>query len=194
MGGILNGIDYNAWNPEKDEQIAQPYSADDLTGKAENKKTLREHLHLRHADKPLIAFIGRLDAQKGMHLVHHAIYHALHENAQFVLLGSATEAGINTWFWHEKNFLHSHPDCHLELAFNEELAHLIYAGADMIVVPSNYEPCGLTQVIGLHYGTVPIVRGVGGLVNTVCLIEIMTRKSPQKNVMVMSSIKRIMKL
>ncbi|MBD2020924.1 glycosyltransferase, partial [Leptolyngbya sp. FACHB-36] len=118
-------------------------------------------------DKPIIAFIGRLDEQKGVHLVHHAIYHAIHHNAQFVLLGSATEAGINAHFQHEKRFLNDHPDVHLELGFNEELSHLIYAGSDMIVVPSNYEPCGLTQMIGLKYGTVPIVRGVGGLVNTV---------------------------
>jgi starch synthase len=84
-----------------------------------------------------------------------------------LILGSATESGIHSWFWHEKQHLNNNPDCHLELGFNEELSHLIYAGADMIVVPSNYEPCGLTQVIGLKYGTVPVVRGVGGLVNTV---------------------------
>ena len=97
----------------------------------------------------------------------HAIYYALDKQAQFVLFGSATESGINAHFRHEKNFLNDHADCHLELGFNEELSHLIYAGADMIIVPSNYEPCGLTQMIGLKYGTVPIVRGVGGLVNTV---------------------------
>jgi starch synthase len=95
------------------------------------------------------------------------MYYALERGAQFVLLGSATEKSINDWFWHEKLFLNDNPDVHLELSFNEELAHLIYAGADMIVVPSNFEPCGLTQMIGLRYGTVPIVRGVGGLVNTV---------------------------
>ncbi|PMB02219.1 starch synthase, partial [Fischerella thermalis CCMEE 5328] len=100
-------------------------------------------------------------------LVHHGIYHALNKGAQFVLLGSATEPGINAHFQHEKHFLNDNPDVHLELGFNEELSHLIYAGADMIIVPSNYEPCGLTQMIGLKYGTVPIVRGVGGLVNTV---------------------------
>jgi starch synthase len=122
---------------------------------------------MRDEKKPIVAFIGRLDDQKGVHLVHHALYYALSRGAQFVLLGSATESGINSWFWHEKQHLNDNPDCHLELGFNEELSHLIYAGADMIVVPSNYEPCGLTQVIGLRYGTVPIVRGVGGLVNTV---------------------------
>jgi len=167
FGGILNGIDYETWNPESDRYIPHHYTKDDLAGKALNKKALREHLLLQDVDKPLIAFIGRLDDQKGVHLVHHAIYYALSNNSQFVLLGSATEPGINSWFWHEKQHLNNNPDCHLELGFNEELAHLIYAAADLIVVPSNYEPCGLTQVIGLRYGTVPIVRGVGGLVNTV---------------------------
>ena len=168
FGGILNGVDYGMWNPEEDRYIPYPYSYDDLQGKAWNKKALRERLMLAQDDKkPLIAFIGRLDQQKGVHLVHHAIYYALNRNAQFVLLGSATESKINDWFHHEKSYLNNHPDVHIELGFNGELAHLIYAGADMIVVPSNYEPCGLTQVIGLRYGTVPIVRGVGGLVNTV---------------------------
>lgn len=167
FAGILNGIDYDMWNPEVDRYIPYHYAKDNLQGKTWNKKALREQLLLRQVDKPLIAFIGRLDDQKGVHLVHHALYYALSQGAQFVLLGSATEPGINSRFWHEKNYLNNNPDCHLEIGFNEELAHLIYAAADMIVVPSNYEPCGLTQMIGLQYGTVPIVRGVGGLVNTV---------------------------
>lgn len=167
FGGVLNGIDTDFWNPEIDRYIPYHYSKDDLEGKAKNKKALRERLWLSHEDKPIVAFIGRLDDQKGVHLVHHAVYYALHRNAQFVLLGSATEEGLNNWFWHEKNHLNNNPNVHLEIGFNEELSHLIYAGADMIVVPSNYEPCGLTQMIGLKYGTVPIVRGVGGLVNTV---------------------------
>lgn len=165
--GVLNGIDYDVWNPEIDRYIPYPYSIDELETKTQNKKALRERLGLQDVDKPLICYIGRLDQQKGVHLVHHAMYHALNRNAQFVLLGSATESAINRHFWHEKEFLASNPDCHLELGFDEELSHLIYAGADMIIVPSNYEPCGLTQMIGLRYGTVPIVRGVGGLVNTV---------------------------
>lgn len=167
FNGILNGIDYTIWSPETDTYIPQPYSSDDLENKTINKKALRERLLLRQADKPLVAFIGRLDDQKGVHLVHHAIYHALAKDAQFVLLGSATEAGINARFQHEKHHLNDNPDCHLELGFNEELSHLIYAGADIIIVPSNYEPCGLTQLISLNYGTVPVVRGVGGLVDTV---------------------------
>lgn len=167
FGGILNGIDYDVWNPDTDCFIPAHFNAEELADKGKNKKALQERLWLQHDEKPIIAYIGRLDDQKGVHLVHHAIYYALHRNAQFVLLGSATEPSINSWFWHEKNFLNSNPNVHLELGFNEELSHLIYAGADMIVVPSNFEPCGLTQMIGLRYGTVPIVRGVGGLVNTV---------------------------
>ncbi|EAW34995.1 glycogen synthase [Lyngbya sp. PCC 8106] len=167
FSGLLNGIDYNVWNPEIDHYIPFNYSPEDLDNKIKNKKALREKLWLRHVNQPIIAYIGRLDQQKGVHLVHHALYYALHRQAQFVLLGSATERGINDWFWHEKHYLDHNPDCHLEIGFNEELSHLIYAGADMIVVPSNYEPCGLTQMIGLRYGTVPIVRGVGGLLSTV---------------------------
>ena len=167
FSGVLNGIDYDVWNPTVDRYLPYHYEVDDMNGKEYNKKALRERLMLAHGKKPLICYIGRLDDQKGVHLVHHAIYYALHRGAQFVLLGSATEKSINDRFWHEKNFLNDNPDCHLEIGFNEELSHLIYAGADMIVVPSNYEPCGLTQMIGLKYGTVPIVRGVGGLVNTV---------------------------
>jgi starch synthase len=167
FGGVLNGIDYDVWNPEIDHYIPYQYSTEDFKEKQKNKTALRERLWLDHGDKPVIAYIGRLDDQKGVHLVHHAIYYALSRNCQFVLLGAATEPGINAWFSHEKSHLNEHPDVHIELGFNEELSHLIYAGADMMVVPSNYEPCGLTQMISLKYGTVPIVRGVGGLVNTV---------------------------
>jgi starch synthase len=167
FGGILNGIDYEFWSPDSDRYIPFHYSAESFADKKLNKKALRERLSLEDNDKPLICYIGRLDDQKGVHLVHHAMYYALKHDAQFVLLGSATESGINSWFWHEKTFLKNNPNCHLELGFNEELSHLIYAAADMIVVPSNYEPCGLTQMIGLQYGAVPVVRGVGGLLNTV---------------------------
>jgi starch synthase len=167
FGGVLNGIDYNVWNPEIDTYISTNYNPQTFEDKVLNKKALRERLWLEESDKPIVCYIGRLDDQKGVHLVHHAIYHALANGAQFVLLGSATEPSIHTWFAHEKEFLNDNPDVHIELGFNEELSHLIYAGADIIVVPSNFEPCGLTQMIGLKYGTVPVVRGVGGLVNTV---------------------------
>jgi len=102
-----------------------------------------------------------------VHLIRHALFYSLQNGAQFVLLGSSPELGINNEFWHLKHELNENPDCHLEIGYDEELAHLIYAGADLIVVPSLFEPCGLTQMIALRYGTVPIVRAVGGLVDTV---------------------------
>ena len=178
--GVLNGIDYDFWNPETDRYIPSHFSIDDFDAKEQAKKALRSQLLLQDEDKPIVAYIGRLDQQKGVHLVHHAMYYALSKGAQFVLLGSATEPAINDHFWHEKQFLNDNPDCHLELGFNEELSHLIYAGSDMILVPSNYEPCGLTQMIGLKYGTVPIVRGVGGLVNTVFDRDYDQNKPPEK--------------
>ena len=167
FSGILNGIDYKTWDPVNDSHIPHAYSLRTFEDKVLNQKALREKLLLRACDKPIVAFIGRLDDQKGVHLVHHGMYYALNRGAQFVLLGTATDSKINDWFWHEKHHLNDNPDIHLELSFNEELAHLIYAGSDMMIVPSNFEPCGLTQLIALRYGTVPIVRGVGGLVSTV---------------------------
>lgn len=167
FGGILNGLDYEMWNPEIDPHIPAHYSASTIERKYANKDALRDRLWLRKDFKPLIAYVGRLDTQKGVHLIRHALFYALSHGAQFVLLGSSPERGINDTFWHLKHYLNDNPDCHLEIGFNDELAHLIYAGADMVVVPSLFEPCGLTQMIALRYGTVPIVRGVGGLLDTV---------------------------
>lgn len=167
FGGILNGVDYEIWNPEIDSHIPSNYSLEAIGGKYGNKDTLRNRLWLRHDYSPLIAYIGRLDSQKGVDLVRHALYYSISNGAQFVLLGSSPDPAINHMFWEVKHHLNDSPDCHLELGFNEELAHLIYAGADMIIVPSNFEPCGLTQMIGMKYGTVPIVRSVGGLADTV---------------------------
>ncbi len=122
---------------------------------------------LRDGRRPILAYVGRLDTQKGLHLIRHALFYALEHDAQFVLLGSGSEHGINEDFWHLKCRLNDNPDCHLEIGYDEDLAHLIYAGADLLVMPSLYEPCGLTQMIALRYGTVPIVRDVGGLKDTV---------------------------
>ena len=180
FSGILNGIDYNVWNPLTDTYIPTPYSSETFTNKVLNKKALQERLWLECSPKPIVCYIGRLDDQKGVHLVHHAIYYSLSQGAQFVLLGSATEASIHNWFLHEKSFLNNNPDVHIELGFNEELSHLIYAGSDLIVIPSKFEPCGLTQMIGFRYGTVPVVRGVGGLVNTVFDYDYDSEHTPEE--------------
>jgi len=181
FGGILNGLDYEMWNPENDPHIPCHYSADDISNKYKTKEALRQRLLLRDAYKPIVAYVGRLDPQKGVPLIRHAIFHALHRNAQFVLLGSSPESGINADFWAIKHHLNDNPDCHLEIGYNEELAHLIYAGADMLVVPSLFEPCGLTQMIALRYGTVPIVRAVGGLIDTVFDRDFSERPRQERN-------------
>jgi starch synthase len=167
FSGVLNGIDYNVWNPEIDRHIPFPYTVENIAGKYSNSQALRDRLLLRQESKPIVSVVGRLDRQKGVELVRHAMFYALSHACQFVLLGSSPDAKINHDFWRLKHQFNDNPDCHLELAYNEELSHLIYAGADMIVIPSIYEPCGLTQMIGMKYGTVPIVRNTGGLADTV---------------------------
>ena len=180
--GILNGVDYDVWNPEVDSVIPAQYSDGELRGKYENKERLRERFWLRKPWSPIVAFVGRLDEQKGMQLVHHALFYALSNGAQFVLLGEAVhENGISSHFRHLKNYLNDNPDCHLEISYSEELAHLVYAGADMLVVPSLFEPCGLAPMVGLRYGTVPIVRSVGGMVDTVFDRDYSARVAEERN-------------
>ncbi|MGC4069611.1 MAG: glycosyltransferase [Polyangiaceae bacterium] len=111
----------------------------------------------------------------------HAAHFAVRNGAQFVLLGTAPDHRIGQQFWHLKRELNDSPDCHIELAFNEELSHLIYAGSDLMLVPSRYEPCGLTQLIALKYGTVPVVRAVGGLADSVFDKDFDHRPLDQRN-------------
>lgn len=167
FGGVLNGLDYDQFNPENDPHIPAHFNVTTIEKKYDNKRALRQRFWLADNEKPILAFIGRLDQQKGLELVRHAIFYAINHRAQFVLLGNSPERGINDHFLGLKQHLNNNPDCHLEIGYHEELAHLIYAGADLLVVPSRYEPCGLTQLIALRYGTVPVVRAVGGLVDTV---------------------------
>jgi starch synthase len=167
FGGVLNGVDYETWNPEVDPHIPARYSLDSLERKYESKRALRELLWLRDTWSPIVAYVGRLDEQKGMHLVHHALFHTLAHGGQFVLHGTGFDETIGGHFWHLKHFLNEHPDCHLEIGYNEQLAHLIYAGADLLTAPSLFEPCGLAPMIALRYGTVPVVHAVGGMLDTV---------------------------
>ncbi len=167
FGGVLNGLDYDVWNPQTDYLIPHHYDANKLDGKYGNKRALRQRLLLRDEFKPIISFVGRLDPQKGLHLLRHALFYSINHGAQFVLLGSSPYPHINNEWWALKRHINDNPDSHLEIGYNEELAHLIYAGSDMVLVPSMYEPCGLTQMIGLRYGAVPVVRNTGGLADTV---------------------------
>jgi starch synthase len=181
FGGILNGVDYETWNPEVDPLIPRRYGADSLDDKQANKRALRDRFLLRDEERPIVAYIGRLDFQKGVHLIHHALYYALDQGAQFMLLGSAPDPAVDDHFQHQRGHLTDNPDCHLELGFSVELAHLIYAGADLLVMPSMFEPCGLAQLIAMRYGTVPIVRAVGGLADTVLDCDHSSRPLEQRN-------------
>jgi len=152
FGGVLNGVDYDVWNPEIDPFIPARYSIDSIDRKYESKRRLRERLWLRDTWSPIVACVGRLDEQKGMHLVHHALFHTLARGGQFVLHGNGFHEQIAGHFWHLKDYLNEHPDCHLEIGYSEPLAHLIYAGADLLIAPSLFEPCGLAPMIALRYG------------------------------------------
>ena len=167
LGGILNGVDYDMWNPEVDPFLAHRYSADEPDGKYANKAALRDRFWLADSFKPLVAYVGRLDEQKGLELLEHAIRYTLARGGQFVLLGTGTSPGATERFGHLKSHLNDSPDCHLELGYRADLAHLVYAGADILVMPSLFEPCGLAQLIALKYGAVPTVRAIGGLCDTV---------------------------
>jgi len=167
--------------PEQPRYEPPGYIRPPLENKYLNKEALRDRLWLRKEFKPIISYVGRLDLQKGVQLIKHGIFYALQQGAQFVLLGVSPEQRINEEFWHLKYQLNDNPDCHLEIGFNEELSHLIYAGSDMIIMPSLYEPCGLTQMIALKYGTVPIVRAVGGLMDTVFDRDYSDRPWEQRN-------------
>jgi starch synthase len=167
LGGVLNGIDYQIWNPQTDPHLEAHYDATDLGGKFQDKKALRRRLLLQDVFKPIVAVVSRLDRQKGADLLRHAAFYSLANHAQFVLLGAASEQELNDSFVGLKQYLNDNPDCHLEIGYDETLAHQIYGGADILVIPSVYEPCGLTQMIAMRYGTVPVVRNTGGLADTV---------------------------
>ena len=178
---MLNGIDYDVWNPEIDRFIPEHFSVERLEPKYAVKDALRERLWLRKGLKPILTYIGRLDRQKGVELIHHALFYGLARGLQVVIMGVSPDPEINAHFRHLKGFLNDNPDCHIELAFNVELSHLIYAGADMLLMPSFFEPCGLAQMIALKYGTVPIVRAVGGLVDTVFDRDYSDRPPAERN-------------
>lgn len=179
--GILNGIDYSYWNPEIDRFLPVHYSARErpaskkdhhtLDKKGFIKKILREKLNLAEDHRPIIGCITRLVPQKGIELIKHTLKHIVEKKGQFILLGSSPIPAIDAEFHRLKHHYTDHPHIHLTLHHQEELAHLIYAGCDMLIVPSLFEPCGLTQMIALKYGTVPIVRLTGGLVDTICDVD-----------------------
>jgi starch synthase len=163
--GVLNGIDTEEWNPETDKHIPFHFSRNDLGKKKQNKQFLLKKTSLTYsANVPVIGIISRLVAQKGFDLIAEAIEELMELDAQWVILGSGDDKFETLFKTMNQTLPHK---CWTYLGFNNELAHLIEAGADMFLMPSHYEPCGLNQMYSLRYGTVPIVRKTGGLADTV---------------------------
>lgn len=166
LHGILNGADYKTWNPETDPFLPANYSADTLPLKAKAKAALQKRFGLPlDPHVPLIGFVSRLTRQKGVDILAGSVHQVLRERrVQYAILGFGTPH--YHWLLGELYGMCPH-NVGLKIEFSEELAHLIQGGADMLAVPSEFEPCGLTQIYCQRYGTVPIVRATGGLDDTV---------------------------
>jgi starch synthase len=163
--GILNGVDYDVWSPETDKHLPFNYSINDLGGKLKNKKFLLEHFDIPfNKDVPLIGIVSRMVLQKGFDIFADAINDLMNLEANWIILGSG-EDKFEDLFRRLSNQLPGKVGSYI--GYNNELSHLIEAGADMLLMPSRYEPCGLNQIYSLKYGTVPIVRKTGGLADTV---------------------------
>ena len=164
LHGVVNGIDYDTWNPQKDPAIAHPYSAEDPEPKAICREMLRRDLGLRDAPGPLLGVVTRLAEQKGMDLVLEALPGLLAEGCQLAVLGSG-DARLEEAF---REAAAAHPgQVAVRIGYDDDLARRIYAGSDAFLMPSRYEPCGLGQLIALRYGSAPVVRRTGGLADTV---------------------------
>jgi starch synthase len=163
--GITNGVDYEVWNPATDRELPAHFSIDDMAGKCECKRALLEQFSLPiELDRPIYASVTRLTTQKGVELIRQGAGDILAAGAFFIALGSGE--GESEKFLQALRD-HAPSRVGVYIGYNEKLAHLIEAGADMFLMPSKFEPCGLNQMYSLRYGTVPIVRAVGGLDDTV---------------------------
>jgi len=164
--GILNGISYDEYNPSKDELIYQTYNRRDFaSGKRANKRRLQEDLGLaQNEDAMLIGVVSRLVGQKGFDLISQIIGELSHWNIQLVVLGTGEDRYENMFRWYND---HYGDKFSANIKFDNTLAHRIYAACDAFLMPSQFEPCGLSQIISMKYGTLPIVRETGGLKDTV---------------------------
>lgn len=163
--GIINGIDYKIWNPEKDQFIVQKYGVKNLNDKRKNKEELIKIGKIECSfEAPLVAFIGRMTSQKGIDITVNAIPHLIDKEVSFVFEGTG-----ESYYENKIKELHQRfpSKVFAFIGFDEALAHKIYAGADALLIPSKYEPCGISQLIAMRYGTLPICRKTGGLSDTV---------------------------
>ena len=164
--GILNGVDYTAWNPDKDKLIAARYSAKDLSGKQVCKQALRKVFALPQEElsRPVVGIVSRFADQKGFDLIAERAHELMQEEMTLVVLGTG-DGKYEDLF---RTLAATYPDrVAVKIAYDDTAAHQIEAGADMFLMPSRYEPCGLNQIYSLKYGTVPIVRATGGLDDTI---------------------------
>lgn len=162
--GIINGIDYDLYNPEKDKNISRNYKFKTIEFKQKNKNELQKLYHLPTKDVPVLAMVSRLVAMKGLDLVKYILDELLQEDIQVIVLGTGDREYEDMF----RYFQGRYPDkLASRIYFNNKEAHMIYAGADMLIMPSMAEPCGISQLISLRYGTIPIVRETGGLKDTV---------------------------
>ncbi|MDF2549865.1 MAG: glycogen synthase [Chlamydiales bacterium] len=186
LHGILNGLDTAYWNPKTDPYLKEHYHVGDIQEeafpkKAANKSALLSELQMADEGAPLVGVITRLVSQKGPHLIEHALYRTLEQGGSFILLGSSPVREIDLYFRQLAKALAGNPLVKIILESDERLAHQIYAAADFFLVPSLFEPCGLTQLIAMRYGAIPIVRETGGLKDTVHDIEYSTLPVEERN-------------
>ncbi len=163
--GILNGLDIKYWDPGRDKVLPACFNVDQLPARTLNKTALQKTLVLKQDEKiPLLAMVGRVDYQKGLDIAFAALRDLTGWNWQFVILGSGDPALEDTARQLQSDF----PDrVRAVIRYDSELSHMLYGGADMFLMPSRYEPCGLAQMIAMRYGCVPIVHATGGLIDTV---------------------------
>jgi len=172
--GVLNGVDYNEWSPQKDKYIAQNYSIKTIKNKKVCKSDLQKVFGLpQREDVALIGFVGRLATQKGIELISQAIWEILEMDIQMVILGSGEKWAEGFFSDVAKRYPKKFATY---IGYSNELAHKIEAGSDMFLMPSLFEPCGLNQIYSLAYGTLPIVRAVGGLDDTIRNFDKYTQK------------------
>lgn len=173
LSGIINGIDFNIYNPKTDKYIPSKYIIDSLELKAENKSVLQKTLGLPEKDVPILSVVSRLTFQKGIHLILKELDNILQRDVQIIILGNGDyqfEQQLNL-------FKKKYPKkCAVQIAFDIKLAQLIYAGSDIFLMPSAFEPCGLSQMIAMRYGTLPVVHEIGGLKDTVDIYNPIEKK------------------
>jgi starch synthase len=164
--GILNGVDYAGWSPATDKFLARPFDPTYIDGKKECKKDVLRAFSLDAGkdDTPLIGMVSRLAGQKGFDILCEALEGIFETGARLVILGTGEDVYQKALSAARDKYPRSFG---LKIAFDEAVSHKIYAGCDMFLIPSRYEPCGLTQMYALKYGTIPVVRATGGLEDTV---------------------------